>query len=61
MVVEVQGAAADTHPWDQDLYPPAGQVETTHSQTFFAIPYYAWANRGAQPMRVWIPKAWPPV
>jgi uncharacterized protein len=57
MIVEAQGAAADARPWDQDLYPPAGQVETTHPQTFFAIPYYAWANRGVQPMRVWIPKA----
>ena len=21
-----------------------------------AVPYYAWANRGAEPMRVWIPR-----
>jgi hypothetical protein len=25
------------------------------SVTAVAIPYYAWANRGAVPMRVWLP------
>jgi hypothetical protein len=24
-----------------------------------AIPYYAWANRGAGAMRVWVPRASP--
>lgn len=26
------------------------------SQSFKAIPYFAWANRGKQPMQVWIPR-----
>jgi len=25
--------------------------------TAIAVPYYAWANRGAAPMRVWLPLA----
>lgn len=25
--------------------------------TATAVPYYAWANRGAEPMRVWLPLA----
>ena len=30
---------------------------TTHAVTATAVPYYAWANRGAAPMRVWLPIA----
>jgi DUF1680 family protein len=29
--------------------------EVTREVTLTAIPYYAWANRGPQPMRVWVP------
>ena len=28
-----------------------------HDVTATAVPYYAWANRGAAPMRVWLPLA----
>jgi DUF1680 family protein len=33
----------------------AADVATGDAVTLTAIPYYAWANRGPQPMRVWIP------
>ena len=33
---------------------PAG-MQSTGNETFTAIPYYAWANRGAGEMQVWIP------
>ena len=33
-----------------------GAVVAAGSKAFTAIPYYAWANRGANAMRVWVPK-----
>ncbi|MFD6443846.1 glycoside hydrolase family 127 protein [Promicromonospora sp. NPDC060204] len=41
-------------------YGPAPAASATSSDpvrdvTLTAIPYYAWANRGPQPMRVWVP------
>jgi DUF1680 family protein len=37
-------------------YRPAGAVEgTTARATLTAIPYFAWANRGGNAMRVWLP------
>ncbi|GGC26320.1 hypothetical protein GCM10011386_17930 [Parapedobacter defluvii] len=49
------------------IYTLSGEVEaviptpdrasaTTSVQPFKAIPYFAWANRGKQPMQVWIPR-----
>jgi uncharacterized protein len=35
-------------------YGPSGEI-TKKEQEFTAIPYYAWANRGAGQMTVWIP------
>lgn len=32
-----------------------GAINTIQSQTFKAIPYYAWSNRGVGKMKVWIP------
>jgi DUF1680 family protein len=33
----------------------ASAPEATREVTLTAVPYYAWANRGPQPMRVWVP------
>lgn len=39
-----------------DPYPPAGGgAPERRSVAFRAVPYFAWANRGADAMRVWIP------
>ncbi|WP_228516917.1 glycoside hydrolase family 127 protein [Curtobacterium sp. VKM Ac-1376] len=32
-------------------------LQAGHDVTATAVPYYAWANRGAAPMRVWLPLA----
>ncbi len=42
--------------WPGGLYATAS---TPHPVTFTAIPYYAWDNRKAGPMRVWMPVAVP--
>ena len=33
-----------------------GENISTIKQPFFAIPYYAWANRGKGEMQVWFPE-----
>ena len=33
-----------------------GQSVTTEQKTITAIPYYAWCNRGQNPMQVWLPR-----
>jgi len=33
-----------------------GKIVSTREQDFLAIPYYAWANRGASEMEVWFPR-----
>jgi len=40
-------------------YPPLGTLSQRPRQkaSLVAIPYFAWANRGANAMRVWIPAA----
>jgi DUF1680 family protein len=56
-VLGVEGLATDVTGWGNELYrpldgrtaPPARPVQLT------AVPYYAWANRGPNAMRVWIP------
>ena len=56
VAVEAAGAVAGVSEWDGDLYrayQPA--AETTTPVRLYAAPYYAWANRGAGAMRVWIP------
>ncbi|HKW90426.1 MAG TPA: beta-L-arabinofuranosidase domain-containing protein, partial [Methylomirabilota bacterium] len=58
-VVETAGFAVDVSAWSHRLYrearpaPPAAR----RPADLTAIPYYAWANRGAGAMRVWIPRA----
>lgn len=50
------GLVSDTGQWTS-LYQPADSVPEPPSKSarITAIPYYAWANREAGPMRVWIP------
>lgn len=50
------GLVSDTSQWTS-LYQPADSVPEPPSKSarITAIPYYAWANREAGPMRVWIP------
>jgi len=42
--------------WDGELYRPAAETDET-TATITAVPYYAWNNRGPNPMRVWIREA----
>ncbi|MFJ4296297.1 glycoside hydrolase family 127 protein [Curtobacterium sp. NPDC089689] len=47
---------ADTASADSASTDPAS-TDPAHAVTATAVPYYAWANRGAAPMRVWLPIA----
>jgi DUF1680 family protein len=40
-----------------DAAGPQGAITGLQAVTATAVPYYAWANRGAAPMRVWLPLA----
>jgi DUF1680 family protein len=57
-VITTQGRATTQEPegWP---YQPAGERDTPKGTdvTIAAVPYYAWANRGIGPMRVWLPRA----
>ena len=54
--VEAQGYAHNMQAWEEDLYLLANTFQLTQrSVALTAVPYYAWANRGAGAMRVWIP------
>jgi DUF1680 family protein len=65
-VIHAPGLVREMSSWDGVLYRPLKQY--TNEQTddrsvtprlisLTAIPYFAWANRGSSPMRVWIPAA----
>ena len=55
-VVTLEGQAASVEPatWSKRLYQT---TPTPRSVRFSAIPYYAWDNRKAGAMRVWLPTA----
>jgi len=57
-VVETRGHAMDVSVWQDRLYRPVAGLVDLPSQPvrLTAVPYYAWANRGAGAMRVWIPR-----
>ncbi|MBX2999613.1 MAG: glycoside hydrolase family 127 protein [Caldilineaceae bacterium] len=59
VTVEADGFSADPVGWGDSLYRPLGHgaAPARQSTRLTAIPYYAWANRGANPMRVWIPRS----
>ena len=57
VVVRGSGAAIDVSTWRDRLYRPVGSdpAPARRPLDLTAIPYYAWANRAAGAMRVWIP------
>jgi DUF1680 family protein len=58
VTVQVQGFLRSAQGWQDDLYQPYNTYQTTQRNVgLTAVPYYAWANRGAGAMRVWIPAA----
>jgi len=58
MVVQAHGQWIESEKWNGHLYQPETPSisATTHPVRLFAVPYYAWGNRGIGGMRVWIPK-----
>ncbi len=58
VTVEATGSVVDTDAWAGGMYRTYGSARNSHSLpiTLKAIPYYAWANRGANAMRVWLPR-----
>jgi uncharacterized protein len=59
VTVEAAGFSADPAGWDDSLYRPVGHgaAPIRESTRLTAVPYYAWANRGENAMRVWIPRS----
>jgi DUF1680 family protein len=61
VVIETTGRVLNPNDWQDTLYRPLNslgrQVAPSKAVRLKAIPYYAWANRGVNAMRVWIPKA----
>ncbi|MDR3707253.1 MAG: glycoside hydrolase family 127 protein [Capsulimonadaceae bacterium] len=55
-VVTGEGLAHRAPDWDGELYRTI-ETQSLAPVNLTAIPYYAWANRAAGPMRVWIPSA----
>ncbi len=55
-VAVITGAAlaVDEGDWDGQLY--RTQRPSLHPATLTAIPYYAWDNRAAGAMQVWVPE-----
>jgi DUF1680 family protein len=57
IVLKGRSVAIDSDGWDELLYSPQETAITadTRPVDITAIPYYAWANRQAGPMQVWLP------
>ena len=57
--VQVSGYAVNSDPWQGRLYRPVrnGEEAGRRPISLTAVPYYAWANRGPNAMRVWVPIA----
>jgi DUF1680 family protein len=53
-IVETTAVATSPVKWNGELYRPK-QVTATTDIYLRLIPYYAWANRGAGEMSVWLP------
>jgi len=55
--VQADGYAVESRPWQGRLYRPAEKDSGIVPQpiSLNAVPYYAWANRGPNAMRVWTP------
>lgn len=59
MAIQAAGYVLNTEEWQDRLYRPLsrGQKASHRQVQLTAIPYYAWANRGATMMRVWLSRA----
>jgi DUF1680 family protein len=59
VAIRAAGFQVDTTSWRGRLYRRAGSEPSPRRRRLelTAIPYYAWANRAAGAMRVWIPRA----
>jgi DUF1680 family protein len=55
--LHVEGFHTPPSAWGEALYLPLSEVTPAEGESvqLTAVPYYAWANRGANAMRVWIP------
>lgn len=58
VIIRASGFEVDTNPWNKHLYRPRDRntAPVRRAVSLRAIPYFAWANRGANAMRVWIPR-----
>lgn len=56
-ILRAEGVATDPSEWEGALYAPylRHSEMDTHLVDIVAVPYFAWANREAGPMQVWIP------
>ncbi len=63
MTIQFSGCIPATDDWQGRLYrrldTPGSKA--SHSLPLTAVPYFAWANRGANAMRVWIPRCAPAI
>lgn len=59
IALQADAVSLDIEEWRDSLYAPYCRVEQSDYSrvTITAIPYYAWANREAGPMLVWLPVA----
>ncbi len=59
MTVTARGHLLDIGAWGEQVYRPLedGQELPRQPVTLKAVPYHVWGNRGANAMRVWIPRA----
>jgi DUF1680 family protein len=55
-VVEGKATVHRMDDWEEALYRPVTET-TTETVRFTAVPYYAWGNRGAESMTVWMRRA----
>jgi DUF1680 family protein len=55
VAIQGEGVAVEPSAWDGKLYQPLRKLATKPVR-FTAIPYFAWANRDAGPMTVWVVK-----
>lgn len=58
VTVQAAGYVLDNKGWEDRLYRPLNADQSLPEQPvrLTAIPYYAWANRDATKMRVWLPR-----
>jgi DUF1680 family protein len=58
LVIQATGYVAESAGWQQRLYRRLNDEGVLRqSIPLMALPYYGWANRGANAMRVWVPRS----